>query len=262
MGHRRPRNSLPGRKPPWRYSKSPRGDVPERRSCACLSSNDHTVRLGLTLSDRHRKCTVQFGQDNRPPRDRVNYARTNVCLRVRTLAAPARPGLRHGPDRHGDDDESGRLRGRSGLYAARRSDDRPLYAGTLAVLAVDPAQGATVQGFREGEDIPASWWTLFHSEPLNRLIADALKASPTLESAKAALREARENVYAQQGAFYPSLSASVSATREKESGAAFGIPGLNSLFSVTTGELNISYTPDCLRGHAADGGILRGQRRI
>lgn len=104
------------------------------------------------------------------------------------------------------------------------------------------------QTFVQGLDIPAAWWTLYHSEALNRLIADALAASPSLDAAKAALREARENVYAQEGAYYPSVSASVSATREKESGAAFGIPGLNSLFSVTTGELSVSYTPDVFGG--------------
>jgi NodT family efflux transporter outer membrane factor (OMF) lipoprotein len=110
------------------------------------------------------------------------------------------------------------------------------------------AQATVAQSFMEGQDIPASWWTLYHSEALNRLIADALAANPSIEAAKASLREARENLYAQQGAYYPQLSASISATRERESGAAFGIPGLNSLFSVTTGELSVSYPLDVFGG--------------
>ena len=38
-------------------------------------------------------------------------------------------------------------------------------------------------------------------------IAEALKANPTLEAAQAALRQAWENVYAEQGAFFPTVAA-------------------------------------------------------
>ncbi len=177
----------------------------------------------------------------------MNHVRTNASLRVKTPAAPrvracamvliglaamtALAGCAVGPD-----------------YTPPAAPTTDRYTPEPLKSPADPAPGAGAQAFREGEDIPASWWTLYHSEPLNRLIADALAANPSLDAAKAALREARENVYAQQGAFYPSVSASVSATREKESGAAFGIPGLNSLFSVTTGELNVSYAPDVFGG--------------
>ena len=67
-------------------------------------------------------------------------------------------------------------------------------------------------------DIPGQWWTLFHSKPLNDLIDQALKANPDLEAAQAALRGAWENVYAQQGAFFPSVEANFNPTRQKTAG--------------------------------------------
>ena len=69
-----------------------------------------------------------------------------------------------------------------------------------------PAETAAASGFAgqaqqwvKGQDIPAQWWAMFHSEALDRLIRSALDHSPTLASAQAALREARENYNAQSG---------------------------------------------------------------
>ena len=44
------------------------------------------------------------------------------------------------------------------------------------------------------KDIPGEWWQLFHSQPLDALVAQALEANPTLAAAQAALRQAQENV--------------------------------------------------------------------
>jgi len=104
------------------------------------------------------------------------------------------------------------------------------------------------QRFTDGLDIPGEWWTLFHSAPLDQLIAEALKANPSLAAAQAALREARENVYAEEGALFPSVTANGSATREKVSGASFGNPGLSSTLGVTTASLNVSYALDVFGG--------------
>jgi NodT family efflux transporter outer membrane factor (OMF) lipoprotein len=113
--------------------------------------------------------------------------------------------------------------------------------------AADVAAGQA-QRFTGGLDIPGEWWTLFHSAPLDQLIAEALKANPSLEAAQAALRQARENVYAEEGALFPSVTANGSATREKVSGASFGIPGLSSTLGVTTASLNVSYALDVFGG--------------
>jgi len=75
------------------------------------------------------------------------------------------------------------------------------------------------QQFMEGRDIPAQWWTLFHSPALNRLVEQSLKANPDLQAAQATLRQAQENVYAAEGTLFPSINANGSVLREKTNGA-------------------------------------------
>ena len=91
-----------------------------------------------------------------------------------------------------------------------RYTPQPLPAQTAAVKGT---HGGEAQRFVQDMDIPGQWWTLFHSKPLNRVIEQALKANPDLEAAQAALRGAWENVYAQQGALFPSIAASFIPTR-------------------------------------------------
>jgi len=52
-----------------------------------------------------------------------------------------------------------------------------------ANIASADATGGQSQQFMEGMDIPAQWWTLFHSPSLNLLVERALKANPNLEAA-------------------------------------------------------------------------------
>lgn len=108
--------------------------------------------------------------------------------------------------------------------------------------------GGEAQRFVAGKDIPGQWWSLFHSAPLNELIEEALKSSPTLEAAQASLRQAQENVAAQKGVFLPSINGNFSITREKTSGATFGNPHSSSLFTLTTGSLSMSYVLDVFGG--------------
>jgi NodT family efflux transporter outer membrane factor (OMF) lipoprotein len=118
----------------------------------------------------------------------------------------------------------------------------------LGATASTNAPGGTEQHFVEGRDIPGQWWTLFHSEPLNQLVEEALKANPTLGAAQATLRQAQENVAAQKGVFFPEVNGSISTTREKISGASFGSPNLNQLFTLTTGSVSVSYALDIFGG--------------
>jgi NodT family efflux transporter outer membrane factor (OMF) lipoprotein len=111
-----------------------------------------------------------------------------------------------------------------------------------------PIHGGEAQSFVSGLDIPGQWWSLYHSDGLNALIAKALENSPTLDAAKAALVQAHENAAAARGAFFPTLTGNVSATREKISSADFGFPGSNSIFSVSTAQLNVSYPLDVFGG--------------
>jgi len=122
----------------------------------------------------------------------------------------------------------------------------------------DPKAGAA-QHFDVGQDIQGEWWTLFHSDPLDQLVQHALKANPDIDAAQATLRQARENVYAGEGALFPSLSGNFQAERERLSGASFGEPGLNSTFSLVTAQLSVSYAPDVFGGTRRQIEQLRAQ---
>jgi NodT family efflux transporter outer membrane factor (OMF) lipoprotein len=113
-----------------------------------------------------------------------------------------------------------------------------------------PLPGGQAQRFVEGLDIPGQWWTLFQSAQLNALIERALKNSPTLQSAQAALRQANENVAAERGSYYPSLSGTAQSQRQKGSGASFGIPGFPSsyYYNLQTASVSVSYTLDAFGG--------------
>lgn len=126
--------------------------------------------------------------------------------------------------------------------------------------------GGAAQRFVEAQDIPGQWWSLFHSEQLNSLIEEALKANPNLEAAQAALRQANENAYAGQGSLFPSLSGTASRTREKISSASLTTEGASSFggagtgavpsggysipttFTLASASLTVSYSPDVFGG--------------
>jgi NodT family efflux transporter outer membrane factor (OMF) lipoprotein len=116
--------------------------------------------------------------------------------------------------------------------------------------ATAPLPGGQAQRFVDGMDIPGQWWTLFQSAQLNALIELGLKNSPTLQSAQAALRQANENVAAQRGSYYPSLSGTAQSERQKGSGASFGIPGFPSsyFYNLQTASVSVSYTLDAFGG--------------
>jgi NodT family efflux transporter outer membrane factor (OMF) lipoprotein len=117
----------------------------------------------------------------------------------------------------------------------------------LTTTAATPdVVGGEAQRFETGGDIPADWWTLFHSAPLNALIAQALANNPDLKAAQAALSVARENTLAQHGAFVPHVSAGVAASREQDPGGSLApVPSTNAFrYDLFTPQLSISYTPD------------------
>lgn len=120
-----------------------------------------------------------------------------------------------------------------------------------------PGIGGDQQRFIPGAEIPGQWWTLFHSEAMDRTIRQALADSPTLAAAQAALRQAQENRRAQLGGLFPSLDAKFSANRQKFTGASFGQPDLpGSTFSLYNASVSVSYTLDLF------GGIRRGLEEL
>jgi NodT family efflux transporter outer membrane factor (OMF) lipoprotein len=105
--------------------------------------------------------------------------------------------------------------------------------------------GGEAQSFVSGQDIAGDWWTLFHSKPLNALIERALKANPNLKAAQAALAEARENVKAQRGAYYPQVAGSFSGSRQRTSESIAPVPNASQFnFDLWTPQVTVSYVPD------------------
>ncbi len=121
-----------------------------------------------------------------------------------------------------------------------------------------PGVGGAAQRFVAGQEIPAQWWTLFHSEALDKLIRQALADSPNLAAAQATLRQAQENARAQFGTLLPSVDANLSAERQKFSAAEFGQPG-SSLFNLYNASVSVSYTLDVFGANRRQLEALRSQ---
>ena len=122
-----------------------------------------------------------------------------------------------------------------------------LSAGALpTTTGVANIAGGQAQHFVSGGDIPADWWTLFHSPALNALIEQSLAHNPDLKAAQAALAVARESTKAGRGAYYPSVTAGLSASRQQDPpGALAPVPSNNAfLYNLFTPQVSVSYVPD------------------
>ena len=109
---------------------------------------------------------------------------------------------------------------------------------------------------RRGSSLRAGTWT----SPANGgrsfirrrsidLIEQALKANPDLEAAQAALRGAWENVYAQRGAFFPSVDANFNPTRQKIAELLTSpLASDSNLYSLHTAQVSVAYTIDVFGG--------------
>src|SRR5471032_3622916 len=110
-----------------------------------------------------------------------------------------------------------------------------------AQTASAPGPAGQAQRFVPGQDIPGQWWSLFQSPALDQLVRDALKRSPSLASAQAALRQANENYRAESGELlYPSVNAQLGFNREKTS----RLTGTGGVFNLYNASVNVSYTLD------------------
>jgi NodT family efflux transporter outer membrane factor (OMF) lipoprotein len=106
--------------------------------------------------------------------------------------------------------------------------------------------GGAAQRFLAQGEVPRDWWTRFGSEELDALVAEALRANPSVHAAAAALRQAQENTAAQRGSYYPTVQAGFDATRQRN---AVGVlaPSLASgtaLYNLYTPQVTVSYVPD------------------
>jgi len=117
--------------------------------------------------------------------------------------------------------------------------------GVSATTATPSSPAGEAQHFLKGNDVTGDWWTLYHSQPLDELITQSLAANPDLKAARAALSVARENVLSQRGAYYPSVTGSFSAVRQRQSGQISPQPNANLfLYNLFTPQVAVSYVPD------------------
>jgi NodT family efflux transporter outer membrane factor (OMF) lipoprotein len=142
----------------------------------------------------------------------------------------------------------------------------PLPAATPSA----PGFAGDAQQFIAGGELRYDWWKSFENPALDSLVDRALRANPSVPAARAALAQAQELVYAQQGYFFPTLGASYQFERQKLSGNTGGnSPGIQGngtviatganpngppynspvLYSFHTAELTVGYTPDVFGGN-------------
>jgi NodT family efflux transporter outer membrane factor (OMF) lipoprotein len=115
--------------------------------------------------------------------------------------------------------------------------------------AASAGTAGAAQVYVNGADLPAQWWTLFHSEKLNALVQQALVANPDVVAAQAALRQAHEQLLAQEGSLLPQVDGNASATRQKINAAAYGQPGGGSfIYNLFNATANVSYGLDIWGG--------------
>jgi len=124
-----------------------------------------------------------------------------------------------------------------------------------------PVASGTGQTFSADRDIPADWWTLFHSPALDELLRQALADSPTVQAAQATLLTAAETYKAQRGGLlHPALDATGTATRERQPGAAFGQPGAPSfIFNLFDASVGVTYRLDLFGASRRQVEALRAQ---
>ena len=157
----------------------------------------------------------------------------NAARALVLLAGLALTGCAVGPDYHRPD-----------VPAVQRYTAQPLPSATAAAKTSD----GDAQRFMQGRDVPARWWTTFDNAELTRRVDMALRHSPSIASAQAALRQAQEDARAAGAVSFPSVDAGAGVTRQKQSGAAFGGAFTFAPLTVYNASVSVSYGIDLFGG--------------
>lgn len=126
-----------------------------------------------------------------------------LCL---SLSLPA-GGCAVGPDFHRPD-----------IDTPSRVGEQPMPGRTASAGIA----GGAAQTLSVGADLPGQWWTLFGSRALTTLVELAMRDSPTIEAAEAALRQAQEKTLQQTGTLFPAISGTIGRTRAEQPQAYLG----------------------------------------
>ena len=98
--------------------------------------------------------------------------------------------------------------------------------------------------------LETQWWRSLKSPRLNALIEMALKTSPSLNSARAMLRQAQELYTAQAGStLYPQVDATMGAQRQRMNPSALGQVGDAKEFSFYNASVGVRYNLDLAGGN-------------
>ncbi len=102
------------------------------------------------------------------------------------------------------------------------------------------------QAMLSDRDIPADWYSLFQSGSLDALVRQALRESPSVAAARAALQSAQATYAAERGALLiPALDGQLGVIRQRVPGASFGQPSAPaSTFTLYNAAVNVSYRLD------------------
>ncbi len=122
----------------------------------------------------------------------------------------------------------------------RFTQNEPGATASAAVYA------GAAQHFNAGVAVDQRWWESFASPALSQLIDAAFKHNPTIDAAQASMRQARENVAAQVGFYFPTVQAAYSPSRQKNAVGTIS-PTLSSgeaLYTLHTAQLSVGYAPD------------------
>lgn len=152
--------------------------------------------------------------------------------------------------------------------------------------ASSPGPAGDAQRFMQGQDVDARWWQSFGSPQLDALVERAFRVNPSVKAAQAALREAEQLVYAQQGYFFPSIGADYSIERQKLAGNLTGsnAPGVQGngtsivayqnpspatsvhnqplYYNFHTAELTVGFVPDVFGANRRKVESLEAEARI
>jgi len=115
---------------------------------------------------------------------------------------------------------------------------------TPAVTSAD----VTAQQVNFGSALPADWWSLFKSDALNQLVAQALAGNQTLAAAQSTVQQAQALAEAKTGMRYPEVDLTASSGRQKYGAQFLGSFAPPPPFTYYAFGAAVSYTLDYTGG--------------
>ena len=105
-------------------------------------------------------------------------------------------------------------------------------------------QAGAAQHYQLQADVAKTWWQLFHSPLINRLVLLGMNNNPSITIAKATLKQAQDSLAAQVGStMLPAFNATATGTRQKPTNQPLNMFDLG-IYNLFNAAFNVSYTFD------------------